>query len=132
MIRHLLAGAAALGMIAGVATAQTSTSTATTVVTPQVSSPVTVTTTTGHAFRPDGTKTVSNGALARDTTGNVNGGENSATNYPFSNLLTTTQKKVEMVNGRPVETVTTTHAYPPTATIPPATTTTQTNKIDIK
>ncbi len=132
MIKYILAGAAAFGMMAGAASASEMTSQSTTTSQTTVAVPYNVTTTTGHVVDADGRKTGVDGKVAHMNDGAVNGTVNSATTYPFSTLQTTTQKHVEMVNGVPVETVTTTHAYPPGATIAPVTSTSQTSKIDVQ
>ena len=135
MIKFFLAGAAALGMMVGVASArEMSSQSSESVTTSQttVAVPYKLTTTTGHVVDMDGRKTGVDGKVAQMNDGYMAGVVNSATTYPFSNLVTTTQKKVEMVNGAPVETVTTTHAYPPGATVAPVTTTATTSKIDVQ
>jgi hypothetical protein len=44
--------------------------------------------------------------------------------YPFSNLVTTEEKKTETTNGMATQSQSTVHAYPPGSTIPPVGTST--------
>jgi hypothetical protein len=122
----MLAGAAALGLMTGAATAQTSTSTSTTTITP-VSPPVTVSTSQSseRAVTSEGVKTVTGGATTSTSTGQMAGTTISTTTYPLSNMVTTTKKTIQMVNGQPMETTTITHAYPGEPTPPPDTVTTR-------
>jgi hypothetical protein len=94
MTRLLIAGAAVFGMMAGSAMAETST---------------TVTTTTTAPVTPP--------TVAKTDT------ETTTKTYPFSNLVTTTEKKTDTVNGVGVQKDTVIQAYPPGATVPPQVTT---------
>jgi len=127
MTRFLLAGAAALGMMTGAAVAQTSTTTTTTVIPP--ASPPMVTTDTrvsGHSVKPDGDQTATAGIVSRDAYGNVSGSTTTNTSYPFTDMITSTTKSLNTVNGVTTETVGTTHSYPHVVgrpDVPPVTTT---------
>ena len=114
MNRFLLASAATLGLMVNAGMAATTTTDETTTVTsaPPLVAPTTVSRTTAAERTTEGVQTLTSGVTARDMNGNVAGTTNSTRSYPFSNMITTTQKKVETVNGVPVETVTTTNAYP--------------------
>jgi hypothetical protein len=92
MTKLWLAGAAALSLIAVSAMAETSTTTTTTTIAPLVTPPPTVATTDSAT---------------------------TTTTYPFSNLVTTTNKTTETVNGVGTARETTIQAYPPGATVPP-------------
>jgi hypothetical protein len=133
MTRFLLAGAAALGMVASAAMAQTSTSTSQTTTTTTPSAPVTISSgsTVGQSVTSDGVRTVTGGMSSKDSAGTASETTISNRTYPLSNMVTTTKKTTDIRNGVAVETETTTNAYPPgTATVPPVvTTTTKTSKV---
>ena len=113
MNRFLLASAAALSLMATAGMAATTTSETTEVTSaPPPVAPTTVSRTTAAQRTPDGVQTLTSGVTARDGNGNVAGTTNSTRSYPLSNMITTTQKKIETINGVPTEVVTTTNSYP--------------------
>jgi hypothetical protein len=132
--RFLLGSAAAFSLLTGTAPAQTPASATT--ITPSVSAPVTISSTanTANSVRPDGDQTSMSGTASRDSSGKSTETTITNTSYPFSNLITTTRKTTNIVNGVATETVTTTQTYPPgTATVAPmVTTTTQSRAADTK
>jgi hypothetical protein len=128
MTRYLLAGVAALGMMTSAAIAQTSTTTTTTVA-PSFPAPVTVgTSEVGVTAGGDGRITLLNGSASKDSSGKTIEVTNTSTSYPLTDLITTTKKTVEIINGVATETVTTSQSYPPSPRhpggVPPVETTT--------
>jgi hypothetical protein len=129
MIRYLMAGAAALGLLSGAATAQTSTTEQTTTTTAPAPSmaPMTVTNTktTENKVSSEGVRTLTNGMESTDNSGYTTKTEYSSQTYPLSPIVTTTKKTTTVNDGVATETTTRTDAYPPgTSALPPTTTTT--------
>jgi hypothetical protein len=128
MTRLLLAGAAALGMMAGTAMAQTSSSSSmTTTTTTAPSAPVITSTsqTVGSKVTAEDVKSRSAGMTATDSTGATTQTTVTNTTYPLTDLVTSQKKTTKMVNGVAVETIETTQSHPPAVgrpTIPPETT----------
>jgi hypothetical protein len=125
MTRLLLAGAAALGLMTGAATAQSSghssTTEETTTITPAPSPPVTTSSslTTGRGATADGDQTSTAGTSSTDANGVRT--ETVVTNksYPLTNMITTTRKTTVTNKGVATETVTTTNTYPAAEKNPP-------------
>jgi hypothetical protein len=94
MTRILLAGAAALGMMTGVALAQSTTSETTTTSSPAyvVPPPGTLSSSTrSKSIAPDGTRTDSRGTTYRNTNGVASDSESRTTSYPPPVATTTTR-----------------------------------------
>jgi hypothetical protein len=130
MTRFLLAGAAALATMTGVAMAQSpgqsATTQQTTTTTQAVPSPWTVSSkaTLGNAVHADGDRTASAGASSVDSAGNKTNTTVTNTSYPLTGMITTTKKTTNVVNGVATETTTITNTYPPQANAAPQVTTT--------
>jgi len=140
MTRFLLAGAAALGMMTGVAMAQsssgrTTTTEDTTTITPAYQAPWTTSNsaTNGTAVRPDGDQTATSGSSSTDSSGNTTETTVTNTTYPLTGMITSTKKTTHIVGSVATETVTTTNTYPPSAMgVPQVTTSTRTYIVGVK
>jgi hypothetical protein len=133
MTRFLLAGAAAFGMMTSAVMAQSSASQTTTTTVPSGPVVISSSATTGGEVRADGDLAVRSGTMSRDSSGNVTESTITNTTYPLTNMITTTKKTSNTVNGVTTETVTTTQTYPPVVgrpDVPPVTTTTRTVKAE--
>lgn len=135
MTRYLLASAAALGMLSGVAMAQSATSessTDTTITAPSVMyAPVPVTTdrTVGTAVLQDGDRTDTKGVAVKVPDGQMAATTVTTKSYPFSNMITTITKTTRVANGVATEEETTSSAYPGSPDSPTVTKTSRTYQV---
>ena len=136
MTRFFLAGAAVLGLMSGVALAQSTTSATSQtgvpgdrVITPP-SAPGTVTTssTNGHMMYSDGDRSLSAGAGSSNDQGTSSDTIVTTKTYPFSNLITTTTKTTNVNNGVASEKTATTQTYPAMAGFAGSSSTTEKTK----
>jgi type IV secretory pathway TrbL component len=127
MIRLLLAGTAALGMMTSAAMAQSSryssgqtTTDETTTITP-AQAPWTFkgTTTTGRGATADGVQSATSASTSTDTSGNGMQTTITNTTYPLSKMVMTTKKETTIANGVATEVTTITTTYPPYDPRPP-------------
>jgi hypothetical protein len=128
MTRFLLAGAATFGLIAGSAMAQTATTNTTgaiPITPPSAPGTMTMSSTQGQMLHSDGDRSLTVGAGASNDQGTSQDVVVTTKTYPFSNLVTTEKKTVNINNGMKSASTATTQTYPAMAGFAGSSTTTE-------